>query len=93
MEASGGPSREVPVVLLLGTGHEASEEAGTGWTSRGDGVTASQISDAAVALAGVRPRTCGYSCRSPRGVACGPVGEFWGVMKLGAAQSQVSLLR
>lgn len=57
MEASAGPSREVPVVLLLGTGHEASEEAGTGWTSREAGVTVSQISDAAVALAGVRPRT------------------------------------
>ena len=67
--------------------------AGKGRTSRGAGVTGSQISAAAVALTDVHPGTGGYSCHSPAGVACAPVGVFWGVTKPGAAQSGVSLLR
>lgn len=75
-------------VLLLGTGHKASEEAGKGRTSRRAGVTGSQISDVAVALTGVHLGTGGYSYCSPGGVACAPLGVFWGGYEAGSCSEQ-----
>lgn len=70
------------------------KQVGAGWEGTDScraGVTGLQISDAAVAFTGVHPGTGGYSCHSPRSIACAPVGVFWGVMKLGAAQSHRGL--
>jgi len=73
--------------------------AGPGWGGwegtdlRGAALPGARISDAAPARTGVPPPWDWWLfLLHPGGVACAPLGVFWGVTKPGAAQSGVSLL-